>query len=406
MPHTFNQRGKKYGGGDSEIIFEKCSYELFSGMTSSGKKIFNLLQKKGAMPKSEISNITGIKLTTLNRIMEPLEDNRILVRYCIGESTGGRKPIVYNINICNFYIIGINISVEEVEVVFTNLKLEILHKEMFKMNYSFTPEKVLDYIVKSINKVYIELNLDFLSLFGIGVSVQGSFEFKSGVMHDCTNTWSDVKIKNILEEKLGVYVVIENGANAAAEAEYFYGLKAEFSNMTYIHCGKKFRAGIIVDGKIFRMLNNDENVFGHMIVDRGKFGCIDNYSSTGAIIEQFILKLKKGRNSIINKPIDEITCKDICEAAKVNDELSIEIIRNAAILLGIGLINLIQMFNLKAVVLNGEIILYSKIFYDTCVETVFKNIKSKIVFKRGGYLKEDAMVVGAADMVIEKYLEN
>lgn len=389
-----------------KIKFNNYSYELFSGMNSTEKEIFNLLQKRGAMSKSEISNIAGIKLTTLNRIMEPLETNRILVQYCIGESTGGRKPIVYNINLCNFYIIGINISAEKVEIVFTNLKLEILHKEMFKMNYSFTSEKVLDYIVKSINKVYIELNLDFLSLFGIGVSVQGSFDRKSGVMHEGINMWSDIKIKNILEEKFGVHVVIENGANAAAEAEYFYGLKTEFRNMTYIHCGKKFRTGIIVDGKIFRMLNNDENAFGHMIIDRSKFGCISDYSSIDSIVEQFILKLKKGRNSIINKPIDEITCKDIWEAAELNDELSIEIVRKAAIALGIGLINLIQMFNLKAVVLNGEIISYSKIFYDTCVGTVLKSIKSKIIFKRNGYLKEDAMAVGAAAVVIEKYLED
>lgn len=384
-------------------------------MTFTGKEIFNLLQKKGAMPKSEISNITGIKLTTLNRIMKTLEDNKILVQYRIGESTGGRKPIVYNINLCSFYIIGIDISIGYVKIVFTNLKLDILHKQMFEIDYTFTPVKILDYIVELINETYEELNLQFLNLFGIGVSVPGSFDFKSGILYGYTAMWNIGEIKSILEYKLGDYVVIENGANAAATLEYFYGLKIKFNNMVYVECGEKLRTGIVVNGKIFRTFNNEEDSFGRMIVDRSQgnfenFRCVESYSSSKAIVENFIFQLKKGRNSIINKPVSEITCKDICEAAEINDGLSIEIIKNAAIVLAIGLINLIQMLDLKAILLNGEIILYSKMFYDTCVDTVLKKArlfdKNEIIFKKEVLLGKDEVAVGAAAMVIEKCIEN
>lgn len=384
-------------------------------MTSEGKQIFNLLQKKGAMTKGEISKITGTKLTTLNRIMQPLENSKILVQYRVGESTGGRKPIVYNINLCNFYMIGIDISINYVEIVFTNLRLQILHKEIFQIDYKFTPVKIIDNIEKLISKVYEELNLDFLELFGIGVSVPGSYDFKSGVLHGYTKMWDNVEIENIIIEKLEAHVFIENGANAAVTAEYFYGLETKFNNIAYVNCGEKLKTGIIVDGKILRAFNNEEDLFGHMVIDKkqysfGNLGCIESYASTSSIVKNFIFQLRNGRSSIIDKVLNEITCKDIYEAADAGDVLSIEIIEDAAVSIGIGLINLIQMFNLKVIILDGEIILNSKIFYDKCVKTALKTIKlswkNEILFRKEDFLEKDIMAVGAAANVIEKYIED
>ena len=88
-----------------------------------GKKylwFMSTLQKNGPITKLDISLITNLKLTTLIRIMQPLVDSGLVVESKIGESTGGRKPVLYDVNTNRFYIIGIDISRTYTQIVVTN----------------------------------------------------------------------------------------------------------------------------------------------------------------------------------------------------------------------------------------------------------------------------------------------
>ena len=79
--------------------------------------------------------------------------------------------------------------------------------------------------------------------------------------------WSNIPIKAMLEEKLKCPVIIENGANSAAVAEYFYGLGKDFENIAYFNCGVGIRTGTISSGNLIRTMNDEEDAFGHMIVN-------------------------------------------------------------------------------------------------------------------------------------------
>ncbi|MCD2347029.1 ROK family protein [Clostridium guangxiense] len=348
----------------------KCSYDIFKNLSDGSKIIFNLLQKNRAMTKSEILEKTQMKLTTLNRFMKPLEENKTIVEYCIGESTGGRKPVIYNINLCNFYAIGINVQESYVEVAFTNLRVELLHKEKFQIDKSCSLDKISKKILEVINKVILELRLDFLTLFGIGLSVENN----------------KAEIKDVLENTLRCPVVTENAVKAAAQVEYFYGFKSSLKNIGYFDLNSRIKAAIIFNGKILNTAEDEEDPFAHMIVKIGKEECA---CGSFDYIGNYVSKASIG------------------EAIENNDDLSKEVIKKAAVIIAIGILNYIRIFNLKAVVLSGEEMLASEFFYNTCVETVLKNsLDKEIIFKRGGYFGQDAKALGAAAMVVERYLEN
>lgn len=395
--------------------------EILKNLNSQEKQVFNLLQKNKYMPKSEISLLTNIKLTTLNYIMQSLEENNIIVRKCIGESTGGRKPILYDVNLCEFYIIGIDISRLYTQVVITNLKMEILYEESFHMDYSCSPEETVGRIVKIINKAYTNLRLDLIKLLGIGLGTVGPLDIKNGIMISPINFsapgWYNVPIKAILEEEFRCPVIIENGANTAVVAEYFYGVGKGFSNISYFNCGIGIRTGTISAGSLIRTINNKEDAFGHMIIDIdgeqckcGNFGCIECYSSIHAIIKKFSTEIKKGRQTIIDKTLKDIQYKDICIAAEKDDNLAKEIIIDSALILGTGLANYINLLNPGLVILSGPLIMNSKLFYDECIKIALKKLHSikdkRIIFNRGGHFKGNAISVGAAALVIERYLES
>ena len=108
------------------------AYKSFESLNDRGKYIFDIVQKNGPITKSELIDITKIKLTTLNRDIQILIDKKIIVETDIGESTGGRKPSLYDVNPSEFYIIGIDISRTYTQIVITNLKLKIIGERVIK----------------------------------------------------------------------------------------------------------------------------------------------------------------------------------------------------------------------------------------------------------------------------------
>ena len=228
------------------------SSNILQSLTFEEKRIFNLIQKNGYMSKNEISHRTNIKLTTLNYIMEPLKQSKLIVEKCIGESTGGRKPILYDVNLNDFYIIGIDISIMYTQVVITNLQMKILYRDLFYMDSSCTSDETVRRIVEIINKAYVNLALDPSSALGIGVGSVGPLDVKNGIIKNPVNfyalRWNNVPIKELLEEKLKCPVVIENGANGAVVAEQFYGIGKGIENIAYFNCGIGIRTGTISFG--------------------------------------------------------------------------------------------------------------------------------------------------------------
>lgn len=397
------------------------NFKLLDNLSPDERRIFSLLQKKGFLTKNEISYLTDIKLSRLNYIMKPLEKKRLVVKESIGESSGGRKPVLYSVNLRDYYVIGIDISIMYTQIVFTNLRLEEFHEEIFYMDNTLTPEKTVEKIAGIINKAYVELRLDLLELLGVGVGSVGPLDEKEGVIKKPYNfyapDWLNVPIKSMISEKLGAPVILENGENAAIVGEQLFGVGKSISNISYINCGVGLRTGTVSSGNLIRAINYEEEGFGHMVVDIngkkcrcGNYGCIGCYSSIHAILQRFTEELKKGRRTLIDKQIHEITYLDICNAAQEEDELSKEILRDAALILGAGLANYIKLLAPNLIILSGPLIIYSKLYYEVSVQSALMRLhpdkRNRVVFNRCGCFKEKAMAIGAATMYIEKFLKN
>lgn len=394
--------------------------EFLTKLSKEGREIFGILQKRGPLTKNDLLQITKTNLTTLNRIMQPLEDERMVVEVGIGESSGGRKPVLYGLNPKKFYVLGIDISRPYTQLIITNPILEIVDKRLFDMDKSFTPEKTVKQIGDLFQEMTMKLTTGTQLFLGVGLGTVGPLERDRGIMTSpkffAAPGWVRVPIKNMLEQELKLPVDIDNGANTAILAELFFGEGKGFQNIAYFHCSLGIRTGAISAGTIVRSVNDAEDAFGHMVIDLvdgepcecGNYGCIECYSSIHAIVRKFIAALKKGRISKITKPFDKINYIDICNAAQTGDELAREIIMNAATIFGAGLANYINLLNPGLVILSGPLISDSDLFYEICTNAACQRLYSKtanlVRFSKGGYLGIDAVAVGAAAMVVEKYL--
>jgi predicted NBD/HSP70 family sugar kinase len=394
-------------------------FRILEELQQDRKAVFNLIQKQGPLSKQNIQFITNLKLTTLNRIIGDLQARELIIEDSLGESTGGRKPTLYNINSSRFYIIGVDISRTYTQIVFVNLKMQILRENKFLMDESYSSERTLDKIIEAIYTLLHDLKISRNQVLGVGIGTVGPLDREKGVLLTPANfigdNWQNVSIKDILKNKLNLPIIIDNGANSAVLGEYFYGSGNGFKNIAYINCGVGIRTGVITSGKIIRTINDREDAFGHMVIDIdgeacycGNYGCVECYSSIYAIIKRFKRELKKGKLSSIKKKLDDINYLDIFMAADKGDLLSREVVTNSALIFGTALANYINLLNPRLVILSGPTVYISEIFYEISMEAALKKINAtnvNIKFSKGGNFKEHAIAIGAAAMVLENFLK-
>ncbi len=395
------------------------SSNIISGLTPESKKIFNLILYNQALTKGTLSGLSGLKLTSLNRAMLPLEKAGLVVKSQIGESTGGRKPVLYDVNPSGYYILGIDISRIYTQAVLVNLKMQIMEKYRFDMDGSSSPEATLNLVWNWIDNVADKLRKSNETLLGTGIGAVGPLDRSSGILLNPENFeaegWENVPLKSRFEEKLGIPAVIDNGANAAVLAETRYGIARGIKNVIYINCGIGIRTGVFSSGVFVRNINDAEDAFAHMVIDVngekcscGNRGCIEAYSSLYSIIENYMELKDKAAGG--PKHPEQVSYRDICAAAEAGDPIAVQVIKDSAAVMGNGIANLIKLLNPGMVILSGPLIQNSGLFYQVCVDTALDKIHmhdtGKIFFSRGGYFDENVISIGSAAMVLEKFLDN
>jgi predicted NBD/HSP70 family sugar kinase len=395
------------------------TYDTLRNLSNESKRVFDLIQKKGPISKNSLQKLTKLKLTTLNRVMQPLEASHLIVQAGIEESIRGRKPVLYDVNRSRDFMIGVAITRTYVQVIVSNFKLEILGQVCFPMDQSLTPLTTSDRIAAAIEGQLAELRIATDQVIGVGVGAIGPLDRKKGVILNPRKFpapgWLNTPIRDLLEEKTHLPVIVDIGVNMAALAEYFWGCGGNPEKMAYINCGIGIMSGFIASGAIVRTTNDAEDTLGHMIIDVdgercdcGNFGCIECYASIPSIVGRFSAELKKGRNSKITKPPEAIDYRDVCGLAESNDGLAREVISNAATILGTGLANYINLLNPGLVVISGPLVKHSKLFFSVATEVAQKKCiylhENRISFKREGFFGDNAIAIGAAALVMERII--
>lgn len=395
--------------------------EKLNRMGRDSKKIFNIIQKNGPLTKAQILDITKLKLTTLNRIMNPFIRDKLIVESSIGESTGGRKPIFYDVNVRDYAFVGIDISRIYTQVVFMDLKLNLIFKERFNMDRSHSPKNTVAKITEICERAEKIPELKNKEIIAAGLGTVGPFDMKRGLMKNTVNFrsegWDGAPIRDMLEKTLKLTVYMDNGANAAVTAEYEFGSGKGLKNIAYFNFGMGIRTAVISNGNIIRTINDAEDAFAHMVINVhgekcscGNYGCVECYSSIKAITEKFKQKIITGEKTKIQKQLQDINYIDISLAAEEGDSLANGIIREAAEVFAAGLANFINLLNPELVVLSGPLIMASQLFYLCSVDMTRKKCylskQNNIFFNRGGYFKENAISAGAVAIAIEHLLKS
>ena len=202
---------------------------------------------------------------------------------------------------------------------------------------------------------------------GIGVGAAGFVDFANGAVTFSPNVvYDDPQISTAVGVRFGLPVFVDNDANAAVWGERTFGCCPGADDVVMLTLGTGIGSGIVANGSLVRGATGAGAEIGHMVVDPsgppcpcGLRGCLEQLASGTAIARLAHLAVGKDPDSAIPAfagPGGEITGESVAKAARELDQTARDILRRAGTSLGVGLSNVVNVFDPEVIVLGGSVV--------------------------------------------------
>lgn len=242
-------------------------------------------------------------------------------------------------------------------------------------------EAVLARISVSLDMALATAGLQRSDLSAVGVASPGAIDFERGVVSEAPQLpgWKDVPLRDLLQEQLGLPVLLDNDANAAAFGELTFGAGTGSRHMLYLTISTGVGGGIIIDGQLYRGKHGAAGELGHIVVAMGgpvcpcgARGCLEAIASGTAMAWRAQEMLDAGKAPVLARLMDggPPTAKLIAEAAQQGDQDCAEIFRVAAFALGNALASYVSIFDPNAIVLGGGVMNSPELIFEPARQTM------------------------------------
>lgn len=381
---------------------------------SNRSLILKLLNSTGGVSRAQLAQMTGLTKTSITNITAELIDEKVICETGTAESANGRKPILLNIVKDARFSLGLYISREYIYANIANLNGEIIEERKHVLDSMENEQSFLSSITGTIEKLLASFRQDRSRILGIGVASIGPIDMERGIILDPPNFrgLKSIPIVEVLKEKFGTAVFLDNDMNACAIAEKLFGKAKHLSDFVYVGVTNGIGAGIVLNGGIYRGRDGFAGEIGHTSIDVngrqcacGNVGCLELYADISAVTIQVKASLELGAESMLAAG-SPVTWKGVTEAAAAGDRICGKAIEKMAYYLSFGLVNTFNVFNPQAIFLGHEIALAEGLILDSLREmlgrtVLYKNAKNTRI--EISAFKEDAPFIGAPSILLNKF---
>lgn len=382
--------------------------------------ILDMIRRYEPISRKQLAKVTGLTAATVTNIVNNLIQDRFLIEHGTGEAaaSSGRRPIMLGLNADIRYIIGLELTVNEIRCVLANFKGSIKRKFFCNIDVRKGPEEtvmtICDLILQMIKKEH--LNKD--DILGIGLVSAGPLDQKEGIMINPPNFpgWHEIPIKEMVENGTGIRVVFDKEVNGMAIGEQMFGNMSERHNfLYYIVNDIGVGAGVILDGEIYHGYQDGAGNIGHTVLlpggpkcSCGRHGCVEALTSGIAIVREVRNAVQNGEYSKAGTTPALIDLQSVSEAYHRGDAVCVREVERAAEYTGIVLVNLMNAYSPEAIVLAGNLLDYMPDFYEKTCEYVRKEIGVFLINEarifRASFTKFGA-AIGGVGLVLNQFTE-
>ncbi|MFC2021760.1 ROK family protein [Chloroflexota bacterium] len=264
------------------------------------------------------------------------------------------------------FVLGIDLGGSKILTAVTNSQGNIVSRDYRVTPANKEPEAVIQEILKSVGRASIQAGIAVAELDAIGVGAAGISNPETGVVFASPHLpgWHNIPLRDIIEREAGKKTFLINDASAAALGELYFGAGRGARNYIYVTISTGIGGGIIINGETYSGAAGCAGEVGHMTIDDngplcncGNTGCWETLASGSALAREARHRITEGAQTSIldyaGGDIEKVTAQVIQTAAEHGDALAKELIARTGYYIGVGLANLINIFNPERIVIGG-----------------------------------------------------
>lgn len=311
------------------------------------------------------------------------------------------------------FVVGVDIGGQTSKIGVVDTHGDILAQSVIRSDiFGADAKAYIEALAKAVEECIAAAGKTRDDIRGVGVGAPNGNYYTGDVAFAPNLAWaakSTVHLKKDLSAALGgLPVTVTNDANAAALGEMTYGAAKGMTDFIMITLGTGVGSGIVIDGKVLYGHDGFAGELGHTTVVRsngricgcGRAGCLEAYCSAMGIARTAREWLAATDEPSLLRDVENITSKDIYDAAKKGDALSLRIFDYTGTLLGRSFADFIAFSAPEAIVLFGGLARAREFLLEPMQKAMNDNVlsiwkdKVKIIFSS---LKEsDAAILGAS----------
>lgn len=373
--------------------------------------ILNTVKTHGPISRAEIARQTGLSPATVTSISAELISQNLVLEKETGDLSGGRRPILLVINPKGGYVVGIKLTEDYAIFALTDLDATVIAKSVMNILHH-QPELVVDDLAKMVMQFIQEQGIAKKQLLGVGIGLAGIVDAERGVLRQSPiYGWQDLPLRNMLQRKLHIPTYIENDVNTLTLTEKWFGHGQQVDNFLIVTIGRGVGMGIVVNGQFYHGHEGGAGEFGHTVIVPdglacacGKRGCLEAYVSDPSLIRaaQEAVDLGELMESVY-------TIEELIELAKERNPVVVNIFSRAGRLLGLGVANLINLFDPKKIIISGEGTRAGDFLFNPMKESIRENTMPGLFDPQTVEIAEwgdDAWAHGAAGLVLREVFES
>jgi glucokinase len=239
------------------------------------------------------------------------------------------------------------------------------HYEQREASTGQTEEELVELLVREVT----EARDARPGVEAVGLGIPATIDHDEGVAVSAVNLpLSDLPIRDIVSERVGLPVFVDNDGNVAALAEYLYGAAQGKPHIVMLTVGTGIGGGLILGGEIYRGSTGAGAELGHVVIQADgppcqgncpNHGCVESLASGTALGREGRAAAESAPDSVLGKVLAEggnIDGKAVTAAALAGDELAVGVFDLIGGRLGVACSSFANIFQPNAIVVGGGVI--------------------------------------------------
>lgn len=361
----------------------------------NNKLVLEAIINTGPISRASLAKNLGLTKATISVIVQNLIEKNLVIEIGNDQATMGRKPILLSFNQLGGYVISIDLGVDTITVLLSDLKGENCQLKQYKNTASsfHIVELLKDIISKTIQLTSPTIH----KVVGIAIGIHGVVHDNS-VMFTPYYNLEEIDLANRLQSIFYIPVYLENEANLAVIGEKTFCY--DYPNIINVSVHSGVGLGLIIQNKLYNGYNGYAGEFGHTIIvpdgkpcPCGNHGCFEQYVSEKALLQEFA--------NLKNLP--QIDFDSLVSFYHGGDEDAKLIVNKFIKYMSLGVNNILNTFNPDIIVINSSFTIF---FPDTIsqIESSIKNRMNKYCTIVSSKLQDTAILLGGTCICIKEFL--